>query len=349
MCLDIEDFATTANATVWTWPCGDGSSTNEFWTVGASFIQSRDATPGMCLRAGYPGDVVAVGTAVTTAPCDGSDAAQALVFSPASGLIVHSASGLCFDGATALDFCSLAGHSAWTVCDPAADITARAVDLVSRLSVADKIAALGTGTPALGSVGLPAYGARGAEARVGGAHALTLTLPPTTDWWSEATHGINRVRGNSASEPFQSNTALPITTVRQGVLACAARASSSPARFYLLQSCSFNRSLWKATGNTIGREARAFMNGGNAYGTYWACVGGRLPPWTRRTPTYTLPTAPSSTLSATRGGAATSSRCVSLDARARRGARPRLTRAVPTPGWRRPLRVGRIRRELRAG
>lgn len=98
-------------------------------------------------------------------------------------------------------------------------------DIVSRLSLADKISALGTSTPALNSVGLPAY-----------------------NWWSEATHGISHVSYTN-STPWASNTALPITT-----------------------SASFNRTLWKATGNQIGREARAFMNQGDAYSTFWAPV-----------------------------------------------------------------------------
>jgi len=116
-------------------------------------------------------------------------------------------------------------HSTWLICDPSADINARAADIVSRISLADKIQALGTSTPGLPSVGLPAY-----------------------NWWSEATHGISHVTFNSET-PYASNTALPITT-----------------------SCSFNRSLWHATGNQIGREARAFMNVDHAYSTYWAPV-----------------------------------------------------------------------------
>jgi beta-glucosidase-like glycosyl hydrolase len=54
---------------------------------------------------------------------------------------------------------------------------------------------------------------------------------------------------NAAPTPWASNTILPITA-----------------------SCSFNRSLWTATGNQIGREARAFMNVGHADSTYWAPV-----------------------------------------------------------------------------
>ena len=46
---------------------------------------------------------------------------------------------------------------------------------------------------------------------------------------------------------------------------------------------SFNRSVWKATGHAIGVEARAFMNAGNAYSTYWAPVVNlaREPRWGR--------------------------------------------------------------------
>ena len=63
----------------------------------------------------------------------------------------------------------------------------RAADIVSRLSVNDKISSLVTGTGSLPSVGLPAY-----------------------QWWSEATHGISGpgVRYDSA-HPGASNTALP--------------------------------------------------------------------------------------------------------------------------------------------
>merc|ERR1712091_202344 len=46
---------------------------------------------------------------------------------------------------------------------------------------------------------------------------------------------------------------------------------------------SFNRTLWRATGAAIGREARALMNAGAAYSTYWAPVVNlaREPRWGR--------------------------------------------------------------------
>ena len=83
---------------------------------------------------------------------------------------------------------------------------------------------------------------------------------PSYNWWSEATHGINGITGNP-SVHTQTNTALPITT-----------------------SCAFNRTLWRATGNQIGREARAYANMNATQGqTYWAPVVNivRDPRWGR--------------------------------------------------------------------
>lgn len=78
-------------------------------------------------------------------------------------------------------------------------------------------------------------------------------------WWSEATHGISRVN-NTGKTRYESNFAFPITT-----------------------AMSFNRSLWRATGSQIGREARAFANEGTAYSTFWAPVVNlaREPRWGR--------------------------------------------------------------------
>ena len=113
----------------------------------------------MAVQAGAPGEIFN-GTRISTANCDGSDPMQVLAFSAATGLIVHTPSGLCVDGGSkipAFDFCTVLDHASWTICDPAASADARAADIVSRLSLADKFAALGTDTPFLGSVDMPAY------------------------------------------------------------------------------------------------------------------------------------------------------------------------------------------------
>ena len=54
-------------------------------------------------------------------------------------------------------WCQSAPPSTWPVCNTLLSLDARSADIVSRLSIADKISALGTGTPALNSVGLPSY------------------------------------------------------------------------------------------------------------------------------------------------------------------------------------------------
>ena len=106
-------------------------------------------------------------------------------------------------------------------CDARLPLEARVSDAVGRLSLAEKLSALGTSTPALPSLGLKAY-----------------------NWWSEATSGVATVRHTRTTKfPF------PITT-----------------------AMSFNRSLWKLVGGQIGREARAAMNAGNAYSTFWTPV-----------------------------------------------------------------------------
>jgi hypothetical protein len=225
MCVDISNFNTNPGAEVWTWPCGDGSKANEWWTITASSIASQQ-TPSTCLAA----ESADVGAAVTTAVCSATDPLQQLAYSPATQLIVHTPSGLCVDGGSALppeQWCAKPPQANWTICDASAALDDRAADIVARLSLADKIAALGTGTPRLPSIALPSY-----------------------QWWSEATHGISGPGvGYDSQFPAGSNTALPITT-----------------------SCSFNRSLWHATGNQIAREGRIFRNHGLAASTFWTPV-----------------------------------------------------------------------------
>ena len=110
-------------------------------------------------------------------------------------------------------------------CNHTLPIDLRIKDMLGRMTIAEKIAALDTATPAIKSLGLAAY-----------------------NWWSEATHGVSHTN-STGDTPAATNFAFPITT-----------------------AASFNRTLWHATGAAISREARAFMNAGHAYSTYWAPV-----------------------------------------------------------------------------
>lgn len=90
---------------------------------------------------------------------------------------------------TADNYCANATRATWTICDTSAPIDARVADLVGRMSLNDKIAALGSTQPALPSVGLP-----------------------PNNVWSEAAHGISHVRYNAShGTAWASNTVLPIT------------------------------------------------------------------------------------------------------------------------------------------
>ena len=79
------------------------------------------------------------------------------------------------------------------------------------------------------------------------------------NWWSESSHGVAS-GGHGARDEPTTNFAFPITT-----------------------GMSFNRSLWRVTGAKIGLEARALMNAGKAYSTFWAPVINlaREPRWGR--------------------------------------------------------------------
>lgn len=84
----------------------------------------------------------------------------------------------------------------------------------------------------------------------------SINLPPYR-WGQEALHGIAAVN-NDARTPLQTNVAFPSTS-----------------------GASFNRSLWHAIGAQLGAEARAFINLGNAYKSFWAptCNLMRDPRW----------------------------------------------------------------------
>lgn len=157
MCIDIANFNTNPGAEVYTWPCGDGSKNNEVWIVTGNQIKSAQ-TPATCLA--VASNVYYNGTSVTTDNCNTNDPLQGFSFDATSGSILHVASGLCVDGGSPVpvtDYCDDPVHKTWPFCDYTQSLDVRSADIVSRLSVADKIKALNTATPSLSSVGLHSY------------------------------------------------------------------------------------------------------------------------------------------------------------------------------------------------
>jgi hypothetical protein len=78
-----------------------------------------------------------------------------------------------------------------------------------------------------------------------GSWAIASLGLPEYNWWNEAEHGV----GSSTRHTRTTNFPMPLTA-----------------------ASSFNRTLWHATGRQIGREARAAMNAGDAYSTFWTPV-----------------------------------------------------------------------------
>ena len=83
---------------------------------------------------------------------------------------------------------------------------------------------------------------------------------PSYNWWSEASTGVANWIERRGQSTQTTKFAFPITT-----------------------AMAFNRSLWTFTGRQIGREARAMMNAGTAYSSFWAPVINlaREPRWGR--------------------------------------------------------------------
>lgn len=110
-------------------------------------------------------------------------------------------------------------------CDPTLSVSVRVADMISRMTLDEKIQQGATNAPNITSLSLNAY-----------------------NWWSESSHGVAS-GDHGARDTATTNFAFPITT-----------------------GMSFNRSLWRVTGAKIGTEARALMNAGKAYSTFWAPV-----------------------------------------------------------------------------
>ena len=117
-------------------------------------------------------------------------------------------------------------------CDHTLPLEDRVADMISRMTIEEKINAMQTNTQPIPSLSLPSY-----------------------NWWSEASSGVATDRGERTTK-----FAFPITT-----------------------GMSFNRTLWKLTGRQIAMEARALMNAGSAFSTFWAPVINlaREPRWGR--------------------------------------------------------------------
>ncbi|XVF64750.1 hypothetical protein PTKIN_Ptkin09bG0192000 [Pterospermum kingtungense] len=116
-------------------------------------------------------------------------------------------------------------------CKTTLPINQRVQDLVSRLTLDEKISQLVNSAPAIPRLGIPAY-----------------------QWWSEALHGV-----------------AYLSTVSQGMSFNGTIQSATSFPQVILSAATFDIHLWYRIGQATGIEARAVYNAGQATGmTFWA-------------------------------------------------------------------------------
>ncbi|XP_039055314.1 probable beta-D-xylosidase 7 [Hibiscus syriacus] len=116
-------------------------------------------------------------------------------------------------------------------CNSSLSINQRVQDLISRLTLDEKISQLVNSAPAIPRLGIPEY-----------------------EWWSEALHGI-----------------AYFSTVHTGMRFNGTIQSATSFPQVILTAASFDVHLWYRIGQAVGKEARAIYNAGQATGmTFWA-------------------------------------------------------------------------------
>ncbi|KAG8632970.1 probable beta-D-xylosidase 7 [Manihot esculenta] len=118
-------------------------------------------------------------------------------------------------------------------CKRSLPISERVKDLVSRLTLDEKVLQLVDTAPAIPRLGIPAY-----------------------EWWSEALHGV---------------AFLPHVATRQGIHFNGTITAATNFPQVILTAATFDPLLWYRIGQVAGKEARAIYNAGQATGlTFWS-------------------------------------------------------------------------------
>ncbi|KAJ4844262.1 hypothetical protein Tsubulata_041356, partial [Turnera subulata] len=142
--------------------------------------------------------------------------------------IFFSSLALRVDSARPAFACDSSSPRSYPFCNTSLPITQRATDLISRLTLDEKVSQLVNSAPPIPRLGIPGY-----------------------EWWSEALHGVSPVGpGIHLNGTIKTATSFPQV---------------------ILTAASFDANQWYRIGQVIGREARAYYNGGQASGmTFWA-------------------------------------------------------------------------------
>jgi len=129
--------------------------------------------------------------------------------------------------------------SSFDFCNESLTVSERVDDMLKRIPDDEKLGVAGTSTPLSNyATELPSVGVRYSQ------------------WWSEALHGVAISPGVAftTSSPADGSPGTPYATSFPQIIAT---------------SHSFNRTLFRAIGNAISTEIRAFANAGHAGLTYW--------------------------------------------------------------------------------
>eukprot|EP00759_Apiculatamorpha_spiralis_P033634 PhF_6_TR34957/c0_g1_i1/m.50726/K15920/XYL4; beta-D-xylosidase 4 len=173
----------------------------------------------------------AVGMTVITGQCSNNNPLQAFDFTSDGHLQLRSAPSFCLDVGSQAS-CQEAPFSSYVYCNPDASIESRVADLIPRLLPIDFQMLLDNSNP-----GIPRLG-----------------VPPVQ--FGECLHGT------------LSGCGAPYTDPKTGYTS-----TGCPTSFphILMQSTSFNRSLWSAIGTAVSTEDRALHNQqGIAASIFWA-------------------------------------------------------------------------------
>ncbi|XP_006663680.1 probable beta-D-xylosidase 2 [Oryza brachyantha] len=123
-------------------------------------------------------------------------------------------------------------------CDASLPYADRVRDLIGRMTVEEKVGALGDWTDGAARLGLPVY-----------------------KWWSEALHGL------STTGPTTKFDNLQTPHLHSGA---AAVYNATVFANVINSAASFNETLWKSIGQAVSTEARAMYNMGKGGLTYWS-------------------------------------------------------------------------------
>ncbi|KAH3767627.1 beta-D-xylosidase 2 [Pelomyxa schiedti] len=195
-CLDIEAWSTSDGATIWIYTCHpDSQPENQQWTFDttsewAPILSKMD---GKCVDISNWG--ASDGSLVWQWTYNGQDN-QLWHYDATNNFFISKWSGLCLRvGMEPVPTCQDAPLNTYTYCNPYLPVGQRVDDLISRMTLEEKMGQMVNSAPPISHLGIPAY-----------------------DWWTECLHGILTSCGTNCPTSFPEGPALGATFNMSGIL-----------------------------------------------------------------------------------------------------------------------------------